>query len=199
MVGTTRPFCETCYKYNFLFPLISFLCVLYDINNDASCSVHSHLSTHDLVSTKLSCWIFMQFGTGVLDKRFWSKHEFVKSGSVSYFTEGGKLISTKALRISWLTWLKFGIRDLETMLLIIQEKCNYVLLVYPKTIWCFESKEHPVNSVHNVTEFTIWNLVYILKQQVLGGCFKFQFLNTAVTAMDHLPVTSYTSRQLQLA
>ena len=32
MVGTTRPFCKTSFKHNYLFPIISLLCVLYNIN-----------------------------------------------------------------------------------------------------------------------------------------------------------------------
>jgi len=42
---------------------------------DALHSDHTHLSTHVLVSPELSCWIFMQFGTAVLDTKFWSRLE----------------------------------------------------------------------------------------------------------------------------
>jgi hypothetical protein len=48
------------------------------MNMDALHSDHINLSTHILVQTKLSCCFFMQFGTGVLDKRFYRKHKFCK-------------------------------------------------------------------------------------------------------------------------
>jgi hypothetical protein len=38
--------------------------------------------------------------------------------------------------------------------------------MHHKTIRHFESKEHTVNSVYNIT---MCNLVYIFKQQILGG------------------------------
>ena len=46
MVGTTRPFCETSFKHNYLFPVMSLLCVLYNINQDALCSDHIHWESH---------------------------------------------------------------------------------------------------------------------------------------------------------
>jgi len=46
MVGTKRPFCKISFKHNYLFPLISLLCVLYNINQDALCSDHIHLESH---------------------------------------------------------------------------------------------------------------------------------------------------------